>query len=317
MTCDVKSAIKQVLLRAGYYHHRLKRDAFESAVVLCYHSLRSNSGANQDLCFHGLHVTVQEFESHCKLLKETCYPISLDQLMGSLNGGQPLPPRPVLVTFDDGYRTFLTLAHPILRKYEIPAILFVCSEPVEKQELLWYDAVARSLGDENITPPSELPYGVWREKCAKLSRPIAKHDPHAPLTVQEIKALAAMPGIEIGGHTASHARLAKANRNEQFQEVLRNKRSLEEWIGRTVRAFAYPNGLPEKDYNSDSVSVVKDAGYELAFTTAQGYAKADQQLEIPRFVMLAGLSRAELGHRLAHSWPSYSSSRRAALSITE
>ncbi len=307
MKFDVKSATKELLLRAGYYHRRLKRDKFESPLVLCYHSLRSSDGASNDVCFRGLHVTVQEFESHCRLLQDTCHPISLDQWKASLNGGPPLPPRPILVTFDDGYRTFLTLAQPILQKYGIPAVLFVCSEPIEKQELLWYDAAARSLGEAEVESLAELPYGEWQETCAKLSKATASHDPNAPLTVQEIKALAAMAGIEIGGHTVSHAILAKASRNEQFQEVLRNKRSLEEWIGRTVWAFAYPNGLPGKDYNSDSVSVVKDAGYELAFTTAQGYAKADQQLEIPRFVMLTGLSRAELGHRLAHSWPRHSS----------
>ena len=307
MKFEVKSAAKELLFRAGYYHRRLRRDRFESPVVLCYHSLRSTGRASDDVCFRGLHVAVQDFESHCRLLRDTCHPINLDQWKASLNGGQPLPARPILVTFDDGYRTFLTLAQPILQEYGIPAVLFVCSEPVEKQELLWYDAAARSFGEAKVESLSDLPYGKWQETCTKLPKSIANHDPHAPLTVQEIKALAAMPGIEIGGHTVSHARLAKASRNEQFHEVLRNKRSLEEWIGRTVRSFAYPNGLPEKDYNSDSVSVVKEAGYEFAFTTAQGYAKAEQQLEIPRFVMLAGLSRAELGHRLAHSWPRHNS----------
>jgi peptidoglycan/xylan/chitin deacetylase (PgdA/CDA1 family) len=307
MKFEVKSAAKELLFRAGYYHRRLKGDKFESPVVLCYHSLRSSGRASNDVCFRGLHVAVQEFESHCRLIKDTCHPINLDQWKASLNGGQPLPPRPILMTFDDGYRTFLTLAQPILQEYGIPAVLFVCSEPVEKQELLWYDAAARSFGEAKVESLADLPYGEWHETCTKLPKSIANHDPHAPLTVQEIKALAAMPGIEIGGHTVSHARLAKASRNEQFQEVLRNKRSLEEWIGRTVRSFAYPNGLPGKDYNSDSVSVVKEAGYELAFTTAQGYANAEQQLEIPRFVMLSGLSRAELGHRLAHSWPRHNS----------
>jgi peptidoglycan/xylan/chitin deacetylase (PgdA/CDA1 family) len=307
MKFEVKSAAKELLFRAGYYHRRLKGDKFESPVVLCYHSLRSTGRPSDDVCFRGLHVAVQDFESHCRLLRDTCHPINLDQWKASLNGGQPLPPRPILMTFDDGYRTFLTLAQPILQEYGIPAVLFVCSEPVEKQELLWYDAAARSFGEAKVESLADLPYGEWHETCTKLPKSIANHDPHAPLTVQEIKALAAMPGIEIGGHTVSHARLAKASRNEQFQEVLRNKRSLEEWIGRTVRSFAYPNGLPGKDYNSDSVSVVKEAGYELAFTTAQGYANAEQQLEIPRFVMLSGLSRAELGHRLAHSWPRHNS----------
>jgi peptidoglycan/xylan/chitin deacetylase (PgdA/CDA1 family) len=115
--------------------------------------------------------------------------------------------------------------------------------------------------------------------------------------------LAATDDIEIGGHTVAHARLAKANREEQLGEIVRNKRCLEEWTGREVRAFAYPNGLPETNYNRESVRVVEQAGYQFAFTTVPGFARADRPwLEVPRFLVLAGVSVAELGHRLAYSW---------------
>jgi peptidoglycan/xylan/chitin deacetylase (PgdA/CDA1 family) len=302
-----KLVIKELLLRTRHYQRRLKRDGFGAVAVLCYHGLRSTNAADDRVSFSGLHVTEREFESHCRFLKDACHPISLDQWQASLYGGPPLPPRPVLLTFDDGYRSVLTLAQPILQKYGIPAVVFVCSDPVENQELLWFDAAARSRGEAEVEALGKLPYAVWQKTCAKLRKVIDSDDPHTPLNVQEIKTLAAMPGIEIGGHSASHARLARASRHEQFGEVLRNRRSLEEWIGREVRAFAYPNGLPEKDYNGDSISVVKDAGYELAFTTVQAYAKDVQQLEIPRFLMLAGISTAELGHRLAYSWPRHES----------
>ena len=304
MEIALKVVVKKLLLTSGHYHRRLRRDNFGTVAVLCYHGLRAGTAVDDAMCFRGLHVTAQELDAHCSFLREGCDPIGLDQWKASLNGGTPLPPRPVLLTFDDGYRSIFGLARPILQKYRIPAFVFVCSNPVENQELLWHDAVVRWLGEAEVKAMRDLSYTDWQKACAKLNRAVKGSDPNAPLSLEELKILAATPGIEIGGHTAAHARLAKASREEQLAEVVRNKRSLQEWTGRKVRAFAYPNGLPEEDYNGDSISVVREAGYEFAFTTVQAYAKADgASLEIPRFLMLSGISGAELGHRLSYSWP--------------
>ena len=303
MQLRVKALIKELVLRTGHYHRRLIRDSFGAVAVLCYHGIRRGSSTDYGVCFAGLHVTEAEFESHCRFIREVCHPISLDQWKASLNGGPPLPPRPVLMTFDDGYRSIFSMARPILQKYEIPAIVFVCSEPVENQELLWYDAAARCLGEAEVETMAMLPYLEWQNACAKLDKKVRHGDTNAPLTVQELKMLAATSGMEIGGHTSGHARLAMASKEEQLAQVLRNKKTLEQWTGQTIRAFAYPYGLPDQDYNSISVSVVNDAGYEFAFTTVQSYVAPEKAyLETPRFLMLAGVSPGELGHRFTYSW---------------
>ena len=213
------------------------------------------------------------------------------------------PSKPVLVTFDDGYRSVFTHARPILQKYSIPAAIFVCSEPVEKRELLWYDAAARTIGERGVDAMGRLSYSDWREACTKLDVRVSEDDPNAPLSVHEIKILAATPGFEIGGHTIGHVRLTTATSEEQRRQVLRNKQCLENWIGGVIRAFAYPHGLPIRDYGADSIAVVKAAGYEFAFTTVQKFAGDDQwSFEIPRFLILRGVSAAELAHRLSYSW---------------
>jgi peptidoglycan/xylan/chitin deacetylase (PgdA/CDA1 family) len=304
MKTAIASLAKESLHVLGHYSRRLSKSKFGGVAVLCYHGVVSSSVSGSQIPFRVLHVTDEELETHCRFLREECNPISLHCWKASMSGGPPLPPRPVLLTFDDGYHSIFTLARPILQKYSIPAVIFVCNEPVEKRELLWYDAAARSIGESGVDAVGRLPYAEWQAACRQFDMRIPEDDPISPLSVHEVKTLAGTPGIEIGGHTTTHVRLTTANREEQYRQVIRNKQRLEEWTGTPVRAFAYPNGLPQSDYDSDSIEVVKAAGYEFAFTTVQHFATGDQQLlEVPRFLVLAGISGPELAHRLCYSWP--------------
>src|SRR5204862_6462518 len=59
-------------------------------------------------------------------LRELGYTVvSLEQVLDHYVGGAALPPRAILVTFDDGYRDNLENAVPILRRHGYPAVIFV------------------------------------------------------------------------------------------------------------------------------------------------------------------------------------------------
>jgi peptidoglycan/xylan/chitin deacetylase (PgdA/CDA1 family) len=296
------SLAKRSLLGAGHYRRRLRRAAFPGVAVLSYHGVRADDSPPGSIPFEALHVRASELEAHCRLIRDTCHPIDLDHWRAALAAGPPLPARPVLFTFDDGYRSVFTRARPILERYAIPAVVFVCSDPVERQCLLWYDAVARVQGESEVERIKTMPFDQWRSLAAAAARP-ADGDPSAPLTVAELKTLADVPGIEIGGHTADHPILARAALEEQRQQIVRNKTSLEAWIGRRVGAFAYPNGEPGKDYTADTINIVEENGFDFAFTTRHGFASpAEEPLDRSRLLMLSGISAAELAHRLTYSW---------------
>ena len=109
--------------------------------------------------------------------------------------------------------------------------------------------------------------------------------------------------MEIGNHTAGHLILARASRKEQLDQIARNNARLEAWTGRPVKAFAYPNGRPGQDYTDESVKLVKDLGFDIAFTTRDGFATAyEPPMERSRFMMVAGISSGGLAHRLCYSW---------------
>jgi len=302
MSPRLASLAKRVLLQAGHYRRRLRQEAFPGVAVLGYHGVRADEAPAGVMPFGTLHVRAGELEAHCRLIRDTCHPISLDHWRAARAGGAPLPARPVLFTFDDGYRSVFTLARPILERHAVPAVVFVCSDPVEGQCLLWYDAVARSRGEPEAERIKALPFEQWQSTVTATARP-ANGDPSAPLTIVELRALAGVPGIEIGGHTAGHPILARAGFEQQREQIARNKIVLEAWTGRPVRAFAYPNGRPGVDYTAESVKLVEQGGFDFAFTARHGFAPpGDSLLECPRLLMLAGISGAELAHRLAYSW---------------
>jgi peptidoglycan/xylan/chitin deacetylase (PgdA/CDA1 family) len=215
-----------------------------------------------------------------------------------------MPSRPVLVTFDDGYRSVFTLAKPILEKYEIPATVFITSRPAIERRRFWYDEMAGASGESSVEEAKSMPHEDWTQQVAALpAKAVADGDPHAPLRLDEIRELARHPLFEIGGHSATHPILSRAGENVQRREIEENRRELQSATGIAPRAFAYPNGRPGADYDATSLRLVREAGYEAAFTTQAGFSPASQsRWERSRFLMLAGISEAELGHRLSYSW---------------
>lgn len=303
MRTNLTSAIKKALLTAGHYGKRLKNDAFPGVAVLCYHGVQADDSSPPEMAFGGLHVRASELAAHCALIREHCNPITLEQWLAALDNGHALPPRPVLMTFDDGYRGISTLAGPILMKCSVPAVVFVCSEPVENRCLLWYDAIARKRGEAEVERIKRLPAAEWEDLRSEWTVAVNETDASALLTVAELKECITRFGFEVGAHTASHMILSCASIEQQREQIVRNKNSLETWIGRPVRAFAYPNGVPGQDYTSDTVELLKELGFTMAFTTRHGFATStESRLEYSRFTMLAGISQAELAHRLCYSW---------------
>ena len=302
MNSVVTAVVKHGLLATGHYRRALARQTFPGVAVLCYHGVRRETHPSGRFPFDSLHIPAAVFDVHCRLIRESCDPISLDDWHTAINGGPPLPKRPVLVTFDDGYRTVLTEAAPILAAHELPAVVFVCTAPMTSTRVLWFDDLAAREGEASVEAWKSRDYDAWRAECASTS-PLPDDDPRTLMRPSELAALANMDLIEIGGHTARHPILAHASRCQQRLEIVENLEAIETWTGRKVRAFAYPNGRPDIDYTAETAAILRDAGVDAAFTTRPGFSAAyEPPLERSRFLVLDDLSEAELAHRLAYSW---------------
>jgi peptidoglycan/xylan/chitin deacetylase (PgdA/CDA1 family) len=296
----VRRALKQSLFAVGYYHQRLSAAAFPGVAVLCYHGIRTSD--DDSIPFSDLHVTKATFERHCRLLANVCDPISLSELRDA-RLGRELPPRPVIVTFDDGYRGVLDHALPILERYGIPAAVFVSAAPVLDRRHFWFDALCRRQGEAAVLEARALPYHEWRTLMEETASALDETESHRPLTSAELQRLAASHLIEVGAHTMTHPTLALAPVEDQQREISGSRTALERVLGKPVNAFAYPYGNVFEDYTAESVNLVRDARFDLGFTTCESFATVEgDPLQIPRFMMLDTVGDVELAHRLVHSW---------------
>lgn len=299
----VRRAVRGGLATAGLFDLAIRRRSFGGAVVLCYHAIRPDRQPDGEMPFEGLHVRRSLFREHCRIVSRLCHPISLATWRDASRGRKALPARPVLITFDDGYRSVLTEALAVLEEFTVPAVLFACSEPLERQEMFWHDAVAMAQGEGAVAQLKRVGYAEWRQAVDARRQSVSARSPVAPLAPAEIESLATHPLVEIGGHTHRHPVLANADEAAQRAEILENLDVLSSWTRRRPEAFAYPIGRYGADYTAIAESIVADAAVTCAFGTDEGIARVEgSPLRAPRFTMTAGLTAAHLLHRLAWLW---------------
>jgi peptidoglycan/xylan/chitin deacetylase (PgdA/CDA1 family) len=303
MVDSVRSALRKGLAASGVLERAIRARTFDGVVVVCYHAIRRDDQPDGTMPFEGLHVRRSLFREHCRILSELCDPISLAEWRAAGNGGPPLADRPVLVTIDDGYRSVLTEALGVLDEFQIPAVLFACTDPMARNEMFWYDAVASTQGEQAAAELKNATYVDWRKSIERARRRVSRDEPCAPLSETELQQLSTHPLIEIGGHSHRHPILARADAIAQHQEIVDNLNALEQWTGRRPAAFAYPNGRRDQDYTRATEALVSGAGVDLAFATDPGIAgPACDALSQPRFTITSGLSAPHLLQRLAWDW---------------
>jgi peptidoglycan/xylan/chitin deacetylase (PgdA/CDA1 family) len=296
------ATVKRGLLATRHYARALRQATFPGVAVLGYHGLRSDDLPPGSMAFENLHLRASVFDAHCAVIRENCDPISLDDWRAAVAGRASLPRRPVLLTFDDGYRSVHHIGGPILARHGVPAVVFVCTDPIERRRLLWFDHMAARDGEEAVESWKARDYDTWADACADAS-PVADNDPRALMTSAEVAELSRIDGMEVGGHTARHPILARASREQQAEEIGRGLDAIRRWTGRPVCAFAFPNGRPGLDYGPDTLEILRQSGVDMAFTMRPSFARPDESpLERSRFLMLSEVSAPELAHRLAYSW---------------
>ena len=112
-------------------------------LVLNYHKV--------DFYNDPLSVTPPEFEQQMSYFKTyNFHVVSLDQIYDYLQNGTPLPTKPVVITFDDGYFDNYTYAYPILKKYKYPATIFVITTLVNKEGYITWSQ-AREMAENGIS----------------------------------------------------------------------------------------------------------------------------------------------------------------------
>jgi peptidoglycan/xylan/chitin deacetylase (PgdA/CDA1 family) len=227
--------------------------------VLMYHSIAAGATTRK---FRRFVVHPDEFAAQMEYLQAAGYhPVTAADLARD-PAGRPLPPQPVVLTFDDAYTDFYTAALPVLREHGFRATLYVPTAYV--------GATTRF----NVS--------VGEQDRAVLSWP----------ALRDIAA----EGIEVAAHSHTHPQLDRVPLAVIGDEVRRCRDLLEDKLGLAVDGFAYPFGF----WNRAARAAVAAAGYRYACAVAELMtAPDDDRLTLPRLTVNAGIGVAGLARLLA------------------
>lgn len=264
--------------------------------------------------------------------------VALSDIVDGIERGVPLS-RAVAITFDDGYADNVSVAAPILKRLEMTATFFVSTGYLDGG-VMWNDRIIEGIraaaGDEVDLTEWELGRHSLDNTSARLSaieyvlgkskylpahyREItasavakkcgARLDAALMMTSSEVRQLQCL-GMTIGGHTVTHPILARIEDQQAKAEIAECKKALEALTGAAVPFFAFPNGIPGKDFLSQHVNYVREAGFRGAVTTAIGaVGHCCDPFQIPRFTPWRR-DPVQFGYQLARN---HSSRRQRQLS---
>jgi peptidoglycan/xylan/chitin deacetylase (PgdA/CDA1 family) len=292
------------LQRAGLLDWLLRQQR-GGVLVLMYHGIRVRAGAGGLTNYAHKNVERDEFAQQMRLLASRCNVIGMSEAAERLASSAPLGPRTVVVTFDDGYRNNYDYAWPICRELGIPFTLYVVTGFVERQAPLWMDRVefglrntARTeleveIGGQTYRHPlrthaerdradadlrralKPLTGPPLADKLAELEALLcagpkgAELDALSPCTPDMLREMAGSGLVEIGAHMVSHESVARMRPADAAADLRRAKGTIEAWVGRPCRHFAYPFGR-STDFSSATEALVRGAGYASAVTTVEG-----------------------------------------------
>jgi peptidoglycan/xylan/chitin deacetylase (PgdA/CDA1 family) len=198
-----------------------------------------------------------KFEQIVVWLKSIGTFVDTDTCMEMLEGSREIDDRYFHLSFDDGLRNVSTNALPILKKYAVPAIMFV---------------------------PSALVSADWataREYC--LSTEISESVVEM-VTWEDLREAVAA-GFEVGSHTKTHARFSAISRSDDMleDEILGSKRQIEEGLGTECRYISWPYGRLG-DADRRSLEMTRESGYRACFGAFRGsiIARRTGRYAVPR-----------------------------------
>ena len=293
------------------------------ALLRAVSSLVSSHGGNGRLLilyYHRVHavadplrpsdVDADTFDWQMRILARYFTPLALDKAMHLLRCGE-LPANAVCVTFDDGYADNVEVALPILQRWDVPATFFLTTgyfgdgcmwndrviellRKVDTQKLMLsrlglgeYDLSSMEARLHSVNSVLRklkyLPFPERKMQIERLQSLLDLDVSYSPMMRADQVTELIQAGMGVGAHTINHPILSKIPFEEAKQEIEVGKQQLEELASQEVTLFAYPNGVPGEDYSAEHVRLVKEAGFDAAFSTAWAAAQhTNDFMQVPR-----------------------------------
>ena len=200
--------------------------------VLMYHRITKMPKYDQ------LSVDPELFEIQMSFLKDNFDVISIVEAIDRLKEGTYVG-NEVVITFDDGYIDNYLAALPVLKKYNLPASIFITTEFTDQVR----------------------------------SHPRYETEQSLHLSWDDVNELT-KSNITIGAHTVSHPYLQQISPQDSLREIQMSKLTIENNINLPVDIFCYPSG----DYGQRELTYLKQTGYIAALTVSPGVNRQSTNL---------------------------------------
>lgn len=225
-------------------------------------------------------VITSEFESDLQYLKENGYnTVTMSEVIAFVDGGAELPENPIVITFDDGFYSTLSLAYPLLQQYQMNAVVSVIGSVAQT----YTDTI-----DHNVN--------------------------YANLNWEEIAFLDSTDEIEIQNHTydlhsdGTNGRKGLSRMNgetvQQYEKILTDdltkmQNLLLENCNITATTLAYPYGA----YSAETLDIIKSLGFQSSFVCEERVnvitqGETDSLYNLGRYNRESGISTEEFFEKI-------------------
>ncbi len=290
--CEI--AASSVLFHSGVIDVCIRLRSKKRVTILFYHEVGCKPFLGPAA------VKPETFEKQIAYVAKRYRGVSMNDLHAHLSGKEALPDHPVIVTFDGGYRGNLEHAHPVMKRHNIPCLIYLVTDYIEKQELPYpfkLGYIVENTEKEYVT--MRLPDREWefrlrtpRERMNCINDILIHLRTLSPdqresllvdlaekldidaeslpreifLTWEDAREMARDSLVSFGSHSITHPNLLNVTAKEATREVVESKQEIERRISCELTSFCYPMGY----FSRETKDLVRKAGYESATTTVYG-----------------------------------------------
>ena len=246
--------------------------------IICYHHLDLDDYGNNNAV-----ITPEKFKEDMIALKEAGFTgILFEDLIDYVENGNPMPEKPVLITFDDGYYSNYQYAYPILRELNIKATISVIGKSVGKNI------------DED-TGNVILPHFGWNEAREMYQSGLVDIQSHS----FDMHGSGTDNSSDRKGVLQIDSESDAAYSTAFMKDCLIEKELIETNVGNKVFVFTYPYG----EYSATSEKVLKQLGYKVSLVLGDNISqinrKGDSLYKLKRIIVSQNMSSSELIERLS------------------
>jgi len=318
----MKGFIKKLILLLLYTFSKKRQQ--DGLLVLCYHRVTDERDLHDPL-----KVSMTNFEKQISFLKKNYHIISGEKLRDIINENEPMPNRSCMITFDDGWKDNYTHAYSILRKHDVPAVIFVSTDYIGTNNIFWHERLQNYLLNcsENILNlgsiknlekwPIEIKDMISgiikadiKDKQNKINELITALKKYKPDKINELNN--ELSKIIISGeikeplmlswgqlkemsqhniHVGSHTRSHAILTQVSDKKVIEELKESKDILEKKLGRSIFYCSFPNGNYNESIMRVAKETNYLASFACLRGkiFSK-DNRYEIKRIMIKEDIS---------------------------